>query len=46
MTAATTQSPKAVPLTKRSIAVLGVASVAGLMMLCWPLLRAGARGGR
>ena len=38
MTTATTRPPKAVPLTKRSVAVLGVASVAGLMMLCWPLL--------
>jgi energy-coupling factor transport system substrate-specific component len=28
----------AVPLTRRSAAVLGVASVAGLVMLCWPLL--------
>ncbi len=27
-----------VPLTRRSAAVLGVASVAGLVMLCWPLL--------
>jgi energy-coupling factor transport system substrate-specific component len=38
MTTATTRPAKAVPLTKRSVAVLGVASVAGLMMLCWPLL--------
>ncbi|WP_232678107.1 ECF transporter S component [Nocardioides sp. R-C-SC26] len=28
----------AVPLTRRSAAVLGVASLGGLMMLCWPLL--------
>ena len=28
----------AVPLTRRSAAVLGLASVAGLMMLAWPLL--------
>ena len=28
----------AVPLTRRSAAVLGVASLAGLVMLCWPLL--------
>ncbi|WP_193605136.1 ECF transporter S component [Nocardioides dongkuii] len=28
----------AVPLSRRSAAVLGVASLAGLMMLCWPLL--------
>ncbi len=38
MTTATTRPPKAVPLTKRSVAVLAIASVAGLMMLCWPLL--------
>ena len=38
MTTATNRPPKAVPLTKRSVVVLGVASVAGLMMLCWPLL--------
>ncbi len=29
---------QAVPITPRSAAVLGTASVAGLMMLCWPLL--------
>jgi len=29
---------RAVPLTWRSWLVMGVASVAGLMMLCWPLL--------
>jgi len=29
---------RAIPLTRRSAAVLGVASVAGLVMLCWPLL--------
>ncbi len=28
----------AVPITPRSAAVLGTASIAGLMMLCWPLL--------
>ena len=28
----------AVPITPRTAAVLGAASVAGLMMLCWPLL--------
>jgi energy-coupling factor transport system substrate-specific component len=37
-TAPTRRPPKAVPLTTRSVVVLGVASVAGLMMLCWPLL--------
>ncbi len=31
-------SAPAVPVSLRSAAVLGVASVAGLMMLCWPLL--------
>ncbi len=31
-------STRAVPITPRSAAVLGTASVAGLMMLCWPLL--------
>ena len=31
-------APAAVPLTRRSAAVLTVASVAGLIMLCWPLL--------
>jgi energy-coupling factor transport system substrate-specific component len=30
--------PNAIPLTRRSAAVLGVASAAGLVMLCWPLL--------
>lgn len=30
--------PDAMPLRPRSLAVLGVASLAGLMMLCWPLL--------
>ncbi|MGZ4447630.1 MAG: ECF transporter S component [Nocardioides sp.] len=29
---------RAVPVSRRSAAVLGLASVAGLMMLCWPLL--------
>jgi len=46
MTTATTRPPKAVPLTKRSVAVLGMASVAGLMMLCWPLLVQVPDGGR
>lgn len=31
-------APRAVPLTRRSVLVLGVASLAGLMMLVWPLL--------
>jgi energy-coupling factor transport system substrate-specific component len=31
-------STRAVPLSVRSAAVLSVASLAGLMMLCWPLL--------
>jgi len=31
-------SAPVVPITPRTAAVLGVASVAGLMMLCWPLL--------
>ncbi|MEJ7773105.1 MAG: ECF transporter S component [Geodermatophilaceae bacterium] len=30
--------PAAVPLSRRSAAVLAVASIGGLMMLCWPLL--------
>lgn len=37
---------QAVPVGRRTVAVLGVTSVAGLMMLCWPLLlqpEAGAR---
>ncbi len=33
-----TLDPRALPLSLRSKAVLGVASLAGLMMLCWPLL--------
>jgi energy-coupling factor transport system substrate-specific component len=41
----TTKPPKAVPLTKRSIVVLAVASFAGLMMLCWPLLVRVPEGG-
>jgi energy-coupling factor transport system substrate-specific component len=45
MTTATTRPPKAVPLTKRSVAVLGIASLAGLMMLCWPLLVQVPEGG-
>ncbi|GAA5154145.1 ECF transporter S component [Nocardioides marinquilinus] len=31
-------SPRAIPLSWRSRVVLAVASLAGLMMLCWPLL--------
>jgi energy-coupling factor transport system substrate-specific component len=31
-------SSRAVPISPRSAAVLGAASLAGLMMLCWPLL--------
>jgi len=31
-------TPHAVPVGARSAVVLGVASVAGLMMLCWPLI--------
>ena len=38
MNTMTTGRAAAVPLTRRSAAVLGVASVAGLVMLCWPLL--------
>ena len=38
MTAPLTGRAHAVPITPRSAAVLGTASVAGLMMLCWPLL--------
>ena len=38
MNTVTTGRAAAVPLTRRSAAVLGVASVAGLVMLCWPLL--------
>jgi energy-coupling factor transport system substrate-specific component len=34
----TTGPSHAVPLSTRSAAVLGIASLAGLMMLCWPLL--------
>ncbi|MCW2768402.1 MAG: integral rane protein [Nocardioides sp.] len=34
----TTAASHAVPLSRRSAAVLGVASLAGMMMLCWPLL--------
>jgi energy-coupling factor transport system substrate-specific component len=34
----TTATSHAVPLSRRSAAVLGVASLAGMMMLCWPLL--------
>ena len=37
---------RAVPLSKRSSLVLGVASVAGLMMLVWPLLVRDASGGQ
>ncbi|CAN5682767.1 ECF transporter S component [soil metagenome] len=31
-------APRAIPLAPRSRVVLGLASLAGLMMLCWPLL--------
>lgn len=34
----TVLDPRAIPLALRSRLVLGVASLAGLMMLCWPLL--------
>ena len=34
----TRAATSAVPLSVRSRWVLGVASLAGLMMLCWPLL--------
>lgn len=37
-TAPITRAVPAVPLSPRSAAVLGVASLGGLMMLCWPLL--------
>lgn len=37
--------PHAVPLSRRSGLVLAVASVAGLMMLMWPLLVRGPEGG-
>jgi energy-coupling factor transport system substrate-specific component len=46
VSAPTTTRASAVRLTPRSAAVLGAASLAGLMMLCWPLLLrvpAGAR---
>ena len=36
----------AVPLTRRSTAVLGAASAAGLMMLIWPLLLRVPEGAR
>jgi energy-coupling factor transport system substrate-specific component len=39
-------STRAVPLTRRSALVLGVASLAGLMMLMWPLLVHQPTGGR
>jgi energy-coupling factor transport system substrate-specific component len=37
---------RAVPLTRRSAMVLGVASLAGLMMLMWPLLVRQSAGGQ
>jgi energy-coupling factor transport system substrate-specific component len=36
----------AVPLSRRSLAVMGVASLAGLMMLMWPLLVRQSSGGQ
>jgi energy-coupling factor transport system substrate-specific component len=39
-------STRAVPLSRRSALVLGVASVAGLMMLMWPLLVRESSGGQ
>jgi energy-coupling factor transport system substrate-specific component len=37
---------RAVPLSRRSLAVMGVASIAGLMMLMWPLLVRQSSGGQ
>ena len=37
---------RAVPLSRRSLAVMGVASLAGLMMLMWPLLVRQSSAGR
>ncbi len=37
--------PRAIPLAPRSRIVLGIASLAGLMMLCWPLLVRVPEGG-
>jgi energy-coupling factor transport system substrate-specific component len=37
---------RAVPLSRRSLAVMGVASLAGLMMLMWPLLVRQSSGGQ
>ena len=37
---------RAVPLSRRSVAVMGVASIAGLMMLMWPLLVRQSSGGQ
>jgi energy-coupling factor transport system substrate-specific component len=37
---------RAVPLSRRSVVVIGVASVAGLMMLVWPLLVRQPTGGQ
>ena len=42
----TTQRPAAIRVSGRSTAVLGVASLAGLMMLCWPLLLQASPGDR
>jgi energy-coupling factor transport system substrate-specific component len=39
-------SPSAVPIRLRSALVLGAASLAGLMMLCWPLLLRVPENGR
>jgi energy-coupling factor transport system substrate-specific component len=41
-----TERVRAVPLSRRSAVVLGVASVAGLMMLMWPLLVRHSSGGQ
>ena len=46
MNTMTTGRAAAVPLTRRSAAVLGVASMAGLVMLCWPLLLVAQPGDR
>ena len=37
---------RAVPLSRRSALVLGMASIAGLMMLVWPLLLRQSSGGQ
>ncbi len=41
-----TAANRAVPLSRRSVAVLGVASLGGLMMLMWPLLVRQSSGGQ